>query len=76
MIFDICLYKFCAGKLSQYPTLEYAKDIINESRKLTFSLRGKRQLSLVKRGTSGKVLLYNIYNYVYNDISRQVPTRY
>lgn len=67
MIFDICLYKFCAGKLSQYPTLEYAKDVINESRKLTFSLRGKRQLSLVKRGTSGKVLLYNIYNYVYND---------
>ena len=27
MIFDICLYKFCAGKLSQYPTLEYAKDV-------------------------------------------------
>lgn len=67
MIFDICLYKFYSGKLSQYPTLEYAKDVINESRKLTFSLRGKRQLSLVKRGNSGKVLLYNIYNYVYND---------
>lgn len=67
MIFDICLYKFCSGKLSQYPALEYAKDVISESRKLTFSLHGKRQLSLVKRGISGKVLLYNIYNYVYND---------
>ena len=67
MIFDICLYKFCSNKLSQYPSLEYAKDVINESRKLTFSLHGKRQLSLVKRGTAGKVLLYNIYNYVYND---------
>lgn len=67
MIFDICLYKFCSGKLSQYPALEYAKDVISESRKLTFSLHGKRQLSLIKRGVSGKVLLYNIYNYVYNE---------
>lgn len=67
MIFDICLYKFCSSKLSQYPALEYAKDVISESRKLTFSLHGKRQLSLVKRGVSGKVLLYNIYNYVYNE---------
>lgn len=67
MIFDICLYKFCSGKLSQYPALEYAKDVISESRKLTFSLHGKRQLSLVKRGVSGNVLLYNIYNYIYNE---------
>lgn len=67
MIFDICLYKFCSGKLSQYPTLEYAKEVISESHKLTFSLHGKRQLSLIKRGNAGKVLLYSIYNYVYND---------
>ena len=67
MIFDICLYKFCSGELSQYPALEYAKNIIKESRKLTFSLHGKRQLTLVKRGNSGKFLLYSIYNYVYND---------
>ena len=67
MIFDVCIYKYCSGKQSHFPTLEYAKDIISESRKLTFSLRGKSQLILIKRGNSGKVLLYSIYNYVYND---------
>lgn len=67
MIFDVCLFKFCTGKLSQYPSLDYVKDVIRESRKLTFPLHGKRQLCLVKRGISGNVFLYNIYNYVYND---------
>jgi len=66
MKFDICFYKYSAGALSQYPALDYAKEVIIESVKLTSSLHGKRQFSLIKRGDSGHIQLYHIYNYVYN----------
>lgn len=67
MIFDFCFYRYNLGHLSQYPTLEYAKEVIFESLELTLPLHGKRQFSLVKRGDSDKIRLYQIYNYIYND---------
>lgn len=67
MIFDICLFKNSSGRLSQYPTLDYARDVIVESLKLTLPLHGKRQFTIIKRRRSGVFRLYQIYNQVYND---------
>ena len=66
MVFDICFYKYYSNRLSQYPTLDYAQDIIIENLKLTFPLNGKRQLSIIKRGDGDCIRLYQIYNHVYN----------
>ncbi|MCH5311342.1 MAG: hypothetical protein J1E57_05215 [Prevotella sp.] len=66
MVFDICFFKYSNKVLSQYPTLDYAKGVINESLGQTLLLHGKRQLCFIKRSSSGAIRMFQIYNYIYN----------
>lgn len=67
MFSDICFFQSKHFKISMYPSLDYISNVIKESVVQTSSLRGLRQLSIIRR-EEGKIKhTIVIYNYRYTD---------
>ncbi len=66
MLSDICFFNYKQGKVSLYPSLDYLSNVIEESMVQTASLRGLRQLSIIRREEGNYKQIIVIYNYRYS----------
>jgi len=66
MFSDICFFKNKQGVISLYPSLEYVSNVIEESMVQAASLKGLRQLSIIRREEGNNKHTLVIYNYRYS----------
>lgn len=69
MSYDICFYWNVSNQVSLCQTLDYAVDVIKESLAEATSMKGKRQLFIMRRENGAVKHVFAIYNYVYGDSS-------